>query len=236
MIFGNLFLFLFFFGLFACRRWFCLFVFTPVWDFQPDDAQVQSPLIVTRQNQQAAPVCSKVCWTCSGGLFCRCSIVKKSVCLYLVSEDFSGWFFLVGSTFSGYVRQETHQPIAKKSHFPDIGKKGPLFHKESPFLPQTRFEATPLKLVTYGHQESSLENLHAKDASVLNDASGNVWESHGVHHTRTKTVRVHRSVAGYRCNLHIRTNAEKPTFLPLPDSIQRQENIQTTCCSRKPAL
>ena len=42
------------------------------------------PLIVTRQNQQAAPVCSKVCWTCSGGLFCRCSIVKKSVCLYLV--------------------------------------------------------------------------------------------------------------------------------------------------------
>ena len=38
------------FGWFACRRWFCLFVFTPVWDFQPDDAQVQSPLIVTRQN------------------------------------------------------------------------------------------------------------------------------------------------------------------------------------------
>ena len=40
-----------------------LFVFTSVWDFQPDDAQVQSPLIVTRQNQQAAPVRSKVCWT-----------------------------------------------------------------------------------------------------------------------------------------------------------------------------
>ena len=74
----------FFFGLLACRRWFCLFVFTSVWDFQPDDAQVRSSLIVTRQNQQAAPVCSKVCWTCSGGLYCRCSIVKRSVCLYLV--------------------------------------------------------------------------------------------------------------------------------------------------------
>ena len=85
----------FFFGLLACRRWFCLFIFTSVWDFQPDDAQVRSgsPLIVTRQNQQAAPVCSKVCWTCSGGLFCRCSIVKRSVCLYLVEEDFSGCFF-----------------------------------------------------------------------------------------------------------------------------------------------
>ena len=107
--------------------------------------QVRSPLIVTRQNQQAAPVCSKVCWICSGGLFCRCSIAKKSVCPYLVSEDFSGWFFFLLAVHLVAIRTAGNTSAnRKKSHFPDIGKKGPLFHKEPPFLPQTRFEATPL--------------------------------------------------------------------------------------------
>ena len=55
------------------------------------------------------------------------------------------FFFLVGSIFSGYVRQETHQPTAKNR----ISRhryvyKGPLFQKEPPYLPQTRFEATRL--------------------------------------------------------------------------------------------
>ena len=108
----------FFFGFFACRRWFYLFVFTSVWDLQPDGAQVRSPLIVTRQNQQAAPVCSKVClnlfWR---PFFAAVPLWKRvSVCTWY-KKTFLGGFFLVGSTFSGYVRQETHQPTAKKSHF-----------------------------------------------------------------------------------------------------------------------
>ena len=140
MIFGNLFSFLFFFGLLACRWWFCLFVFTSVWDFQPDDAQVWSPLIVTRQNQQAAPVCSKVCWTCSGGLFCRCSIVQKE-CLSVPGIRRLFWvvFFLVGSTFSGYVRQETHQPTAKKIAFPDIGIQRSAFPERTSLFTSNSF-------------------------------------------------------------------------------------------------
>ena len=74
-------------------------------------------------------------------------------------------FFLVGSTFSGYVRQETHQPIAKKSHFPDIGKKGPLFHKEPPFLPQTRFEATPLRDIVEARSVARDSMLTSSDSS-----------------------------------------------------------------------
>ena len=43
--------------------------------------------------------------TCSDGLFCRCSIVKKSVlvCTWY-KKTFLGGFILVGSTFSGCVR------------------------------------------------------------------------------------------------------------------------------------
>ena len=38
-------------------------------------------------------------------------------CLSVLKKTFQGGFLLVGSTFSGYVRQETHQPTAKKSNF-----------------------------------------------------------------------------------------------------------------------
>ena len=38
---------------------------------------------------------------------------RVSVCTWY-KKTFLGGFFLVGSTFSGYVRQETHQPTAKK--------------------------------------------------------------------------------------------------------------------------
>ena len=57
-------------------------------------------------------------------------------------------FLLVGSAFSG---RKTHQPTAKKWHFQTYQyniqnryTKVRFFQKEPPFLPQTRFEATPL--------------------------------------------------------------------------------------------
>ena len=40
-------------------------------------------------------------------------------------------------------RKPISQP--QKIALPDIGHKGPLFQKEPPFLPQARFEATPLQ-------------------------------------------------------------------------------------------
>ena len=45
----------------------------------------------------------------------------------------------VGSTFSGYVRQETHQPTAKKSHFPDIGIQRSAFPERTPLFTSNTF-------------------------------------------------------------------------------------------------
>ena len=101
--------------------------------------QVRSPLIVTRQNQQAAPVCSKVCWTYSGGLFCRCSIVKKSVCLYLVSEDFSGWVFFLLAVH--LVATYGRKPISQSQKNPifQIGIQRSTFPQRTPLFTSNTF-------------------------------------------------------------------------------------------------
>ena len=111
VIFRNLFLFLFFFGLLACRRWFCLSFLLLFGISSRTTHRFGRPWSRRGKINKQRRCARKSAELVLVAFFAAIPLWKGvSVCTWY-KKTFLGGFFLVGSTFSGYVR---HAPSANR--------------------------------------------------------------------------------------------------------------------------